>query len=82
MRSWQVQEAKARFSDLLREAGRAGPQQITVRGRAAAVVLSTESYERLRGRKPSLVEFLRASPLAGIDLDTERDRSVARDIEL
>ena len=82
MRSWQVQEAKARFSDLLREAGRTGPQQITVRGRAAAVVLSTESYERLRGHKPSLVEFLRASPLAGIELDIERDRSVARDIDL
>ncbi|HEY5210022.1 MAG TPA: type II toxin-antitoxin system Phd/YefM family antitoxin [Stellaceae bacterium] len=78
---WQVQEAKARFSDLLR-AARTGPQQITVRGRAAAVVLSTEEYERLRGSKPSLVTFLRASPLAGIDLDLTRDRSPARRVKL
>ena len=82
MRSWQVQEAKAHFSDLLRDAVRSGPQQITIRGRAAAVVLSTEAYERLRGRKPSLVAFLRNSPLAGIELDLERDRSPARDIKL
>jgi prevent-host-death family protein len=82
MRSWQVQEAKARFSDLLRDAARSGPQRITVRGRAAAVVLSTEAYERLRGRKLSLVEFLRRSPLAGIELDVSRDRSPARNLDL
>ena len=82
MRSWQVQEAKARFSDLLRDAARTGPQRITVRGRAAAIVLSTEEYERLRGRKPSLVAFLRDSPLAGITLDLERDRSPDRDVAL
>ena len=82
MRSWQVQEAKARFSELLRGASVDGPQAITVRGRTAAVVLSTEEYERLRTRKPSLVQFLRASPLAGIDLEIERDRSPPRPIDL
>jgi prevent-host-death family protein len=66
----------------LRDAVRSGPQQITVRGRAVAVVLSTEAYERLRGRKQSLVAFLRASPLAGVELDLGRDRSVPRDIKL
>ncbi len=82
MRSWQVQEAKAKLSDLLRDATRLGPQQITVRGQAAAVVLSTADYERLKGHKPTLVQFLRSSPLAGIELDIERDRSVPREIEL
>jgi antitoxin Phd len=82
MQTWQVQEAKARFSALLRDAARSGPQQITVRGHVAAIVLSAEEYERLRGQKPSLVSFLRDSPLAGIDLDIERDRSTARDIAL
>jgi antitoxin Phd len=81
MQSWQVQEAKARFSALLRDAAR-GPQQITVRGRAAAVVLSADDYERLSGRKLPLVAFLRDSPLAGIELEIERDRSVGRDIAL
>ena len=82
MQTWQVQEAKARFSALLRDAARSGPQQITVRGHVAAIVLSAEEYERLRGQKPSLVSFLRDSPLAGIDLDIERDCSTARDIAL
>ena len=82
MRQWQVQEAKARFSDLLRDAVRSGPQEITVRGRATAVVLSTDEYEQLVGRKPSLVEFMRSSPLAGIDLEIERDRSPPRPIDL
>ena len=82
MNTWQVQEAKARFSALLRDAARSGPQQITVRGHVAAVVLSVEEYERLCHRKPSLVAFLRDSPLAGIDLEIERDRSMARDIAL
>ena len=82
MAKWQVQQAKARLSDLLRQAASSGPQEITVRGRPAAVVVSVEDYERLRGRKPSLVEFLRASPLAGIDLDIERDRSPLRPLTL
>lgn len=82
MRSWQVQEAKAKFSDLLRAAARSGPQRITVRGEAAAVVLSNKEYERLRARKPSLVAFLRASPWAGVDLKIRRDRSRDRAVRL
>lgn len=82
MRSWQVQEAKAKFSDLLRAAARSGPQRITVRGEAAAVVLSNTEYERLRARKPSLVAFLRASPLVGSDLKITRDRSPTRSVKL
>lgn len=82
MNAWQVQEAKARFSELLRSAATEGPQAITVRGRTAAVVVSQDEYERLKGRKPSLVEFMRSSPLAGVDLEIERDRSPGRDIAL
>ena len=82
MQSWQVQEAKARFSELMRDAARDGPQTITIRGRRAAVVLSADDYDRLKRPKPSLVEFLRASPLAGVELDIERDRSPPRDVAL
>ncbi len=80
MRQWQVQEAKARLSDLLRDAQKSGPQEITVRGRPAAVVLSREAYDVLRGAKPSFVDFMRASPLVGVELDLERDASPPRDI--
>ena len=82
MQNWQVQEAKARFSELMRDAAKDGPQTITIRGRRAAVVLSADDYDRLKRPKPSLVEFLRASPLAGVELDIERDRSPPRDVRL
>ena len=82
MRSWQVQEAKARLSELLRDAVRLGPQRITVRGRPAAVVLSTEAYERLVGGKPSLMDFLGATPWAGAKLELERDRSSPREVAI
>ena len=82
MSTWQVQEAKARFSELMRGADKTGPQTITVRGRRTAVLLSAKDYDRLSGRKSSLVAFMRASPLAGIDLTVDRDRSPARDIDL
>lgn len=82
MHAWQVQDAKARFSELLRSVTREGPQAITVRGRTAAVVISQEDYERLRGRKPSLTEFMRTSPLAGAGIEVERDGSLPRDADL
>ncbi|MBI5119922.1 MAG: type II toxin-antitoxin system Phd/YefM family antitoxin [Rhodospirillales bacterium] len=82
MNHWQVQEAKARFSELLRHAAKDGPQAITVRGQTTAVVVSKTEYERLKGRKPSLVKLMQSSPLAGVDLDTKRDRSLPRDVDL
>ena len=81
MPTWQLQEAKARFSELMRGTT-GGPQTITVHGRRAAVVLSAEDYDRLKRSKPSLSEFLRTSPLAGIRLNVERDKSPPRNVEL
>jgi len=75
---WQLQDAKARLSEVV-ASSKESPQEITVRGRPAAVVLSKADYDRLRGKKPSFVDFLRASPLVGVDLEIERDRSPARD---
>jgi antitoxin Phd len=81
MRRWQLQEAKARLSEVVKSA-REGPQEISVRGEPAAVVLSIEEYERLKKKKLSLAEFVRRSGLVGVDLDLERDKSPARDIDL
>ena len=78
-RRWQVQEAKARFSALLRAASTFGPQTITVRGRRSAVVLSPEDYDRLQQPRLSLAEFMARSPLVGVELDLERDRSLPGD---
>jgi prevent-host-death family protein len=83
--TWQLQTAKARFSELFRRASTEGPQRITRQGKDAVMMISEEEYKRLTGksRQPeSLVEFLRNSPLVGVELDLERDRSPARDIDL
>lgn len=82
MARWQLQEAKARFSEVVRSSQDAGPQEITVRGKAAAVVLSKAEYDRLRAQKPSFVSFLRRSPLVGQSLDVKRDRSRTRKVPL
>lgn len=79
---WQLQEAKARLSELLKSAQRSGPQQITVRGKPAAVVLSRSDYDRLTAAKPRFVEFIRRSPLKGTRLRLARDRSPVRAVEL
>jgi prevent-host-death family protein len=82
MRNWQLQAAKARLSELVREAVRDGPQGITVHGRDEVVVLARTDYDRLVDRNQSFVEFMTASPLKGLPLDIERDRSPARDLDL
>jgi len=83
MHTWQMQEAKARLSEVVKLAESEGPQDITVHGRSVAVVVSRATFERLSGSGQSLVEFMRQSPLHGLEeLDFERDRSVTRDLTL
>jgi prevent-host-death family protein len=83
MRHWQMQEAKARLSEVVKDAEREGPQEITLHGRPVAVVLSREQYDRLAGIGASLVGFMRRSPLYGDEeIDLWRDQSLTRDIPL
>jgi antitoxin Phd len=82
VRRWQLQEAKARLSEVVKSTQREGPQEISVRGEAAVVVVSKVEYDRLRKGKPSLLELLRRSPLVGVDLELERDRSPSRMVRL
>jgi prevent-host-death family protein len=81
MMSWQLQEAKNRFSEVVREARTSGPQIITVRGQEAAVVISPGQFHHLTRTKGSLVEFLRNSPLADLKLDLGRSRDMGRELE-
>lgn len=82
MRHWPLQDAKARFSEVVKRAGREGPQRITVRGEPAAVVISEADYAHLAGKKESLSAFLAASPLADVDLDLARDKTPTRKVRL
>jgi prevent-host-death family protein len=83
--SWQVQSAKARFSEVFRRARTEGPQRITRQGKDGVVMVAEEHYDRLVGKSHqprSLVQFFRQSPLVGVELDLERSRDPERDIEV
>jgi prevent-host-death family protein len=81
--SWQLQEAKNRFSEVVKAAKTKGPQIITVHGKEEVAVVSISELRRLRASKDSLHEFLRKSPLRGVPLDIERSRDIGdRDIGL
>jgi len=82
MRQWQIQEAKAKFSEVVKLANQEGPQEITMRGQPTAILISLKDFEKIKEKKPSLVSFMRSSPLAGVDLELERDKSPAREIKL
>lgn len=83
MRTWQMQEATARLSELIETAQSSGPQEITLHGKPVAVVLSRETFDRLSQATGSLVEFIRRSPLYGVDeLVLERDTSPTRETSL
>jgi len=69
-RRWQLQEAKARLSEVVRQACSEGPQVITLRGEDAVVVLSAAEYERLAPPPKRLIDVLRNSPIRPEDVDT------------
>jgi antitoxin Phd len=82
---WQLQTAKARFSEVFRRARAEGPQYVTRQGKDAVVIVPAEEFERLTGRtrKPrSLVAFFAESPLAGADLNLERKADYGRKVNL
>ncbi|WP_461246966.1 type II toxin-antitoxin system prevent-host-death family antitoxin [Treponema sp. R6D11] len=65
---WQLQEAKAMFSEVVKEAD-LKPQIITVRGKETAVILSYEEYKKLATPRQTLFEFIQSSPLRDIALE-------------
>lgn len=79
--SWQVQEAKQKFSALVQRAIDEGPQVVTRRGEEVVVVVSASEFQRLTGGRPDFREFLLTAPdLDGLDLRRVGDR--ARTVEL
>ena len=80
---WQLQEAKARLSEVIKKAETEGPQHITVRGASTAVVLSDAQYAQLVSASESLVDFMHRSPLYGLDdVEFPRDKSPDREVVL
>ena len=80
--SWQLQEAKSKFSQLVDNAMHHTPQIVTKHGHNAVVVLSFDDYKMLLKPENDLVTFLRNSPLIDEELDISRNNDLPRDINL
>ena len=77
--SHNVKEAKNNLSSLIRLAEKGEPQIIRRNEKEVAVVVSIEDWKRLNGKKQSLVELLRSSPLVGEELDLSRQNDPPRE---
>ena len=82
MSRWQLQEAKARLSELIKKASKEGPQSITVHGEPRVVVISQREYEKLKRPRQSFVKFMRKSPLYGVALDLRREQTLTREVHV
>lgn len=82
MKSWQLQDAKAHLSQVVQEAIHHGPQEISLRGEPAVVVMSAVEYDKLIHPKPSFIQFLQDSPLVEGDIPLTRDQSLTRKTKL
>ena len=82
---WQLQKAKAQFSEVFRRARSEGPQLVTRQEKEAVVILPAEEFERLlaRARQPqSLVQFFAESPLVRVKLNLKRKPDLGRRVKL
>jgi len=81
-RGWKLEDAKARFSEVVRRAQSEGSQRVTVRGRDAVVVISAAELERLLPEKRRLpfIQFMESLYVEGLDLSRQADHG--RDAEL
>ena len=81
---WHLQNAKARFSELVRRVRSDGPQHVTVHGRDEVVVISAEDFRRLNGEMTgqALVDALQSSPYRDLEIEPQRMPMPVRDVEL
>ena len=80
----RIQDAKARFSELVRRVRSEGPQHVTVHGRDEVVVVSAEEFRRLKGERSgdALIAAMQASPHRDIEIEPKRDRMPVRGVDL
>jgi prevent-host-death family protein len=81
---WLLQDAKARFSELVRRVRTEGPQHVTVHGRDEVVVVAAEDFRRLKGDPTgaALIAAMQASPHRDTDIEPRRARMPVRDVAL
>jgi len=81
---WLLQDAKARFSELVRRVHSEGPQHVTIHGRDEVVVVAAEDFRRLQGARNgrALIDALQASPSPEIELAPSREPMPVRQVKL
>lgn len=81
---WRLQDAKARFSELVRRVRTEGPQHVTVHGRDEVVVVAAEEFRRLKGdlTGEALIAAMQASPYRETGIEPRRARMSVRDVTL
>ncbi len=81
-RRWQLQDAKARFSELFRLTHSGGPQIITRQGTDAVVMIPLSIFDKLVENRKSenIAQFFSQSPLAAVELDLKRNKDIGRQI--
>ncbi len=81
--NWQLQDAKARFSEVVKRAREQGPQHVSVRGEPAVVVISEEEFANLSSPRQSIVDYILEGPPWPddvVDAVNERSRETGRDL--
>ena len=81
---WALQDAKARFSELVRRVRTDGPQHVTVHGRDEVVIIAAEEFRRLKGASTgqALIDAMQASPHRNIEIAPEREPMPVREVSL
>jgi prevent-host-death family protein len=81
---WPLQDAKARFSELVRRAHSDGPQRVTLHGRDAVVVVDADEFDRMQGARTGemLIDALQSSPYRDIEIEPARRAMPVRAVKL
>lgn len=81
---WLLQDAKARFSELVRKVRSEGPQHVTVHGRDEVVVIAADEFRRLTGSVTgeALITAMQASPHRDVNIEPERESMPVRSVSL
>jgi prevent-host-death family protein len=82
MKAWPVQDAKARFSELLAACEREGPQIVTKRGAETAVLVPIADWRRLAAARPTLKELLLSDEARFEDMDLPRRQKLRHRAQL
>lgn len=79
---WQIQEAKAKFSQLIEDANMKGYQTITKQGEPIAVILSKREFDKMTQSKTSFLNFFKAAPCQEVEVNIQRSKDLPREFEL